>query len=31
MKVLGADIVSDQLIQKITEHYADIGGYKQDE
>ena len=31
MKVLGADIVSDQLIQKITEHYSDIGGYIQDE
>jgi TetR/AcrR family transcriptional regulator, transcriptional repressor for nem operon len=31
MKVLGADIVSDQLIQKITEHYSDIGGYIKDE
>lgn len=31
MKGLGADIVSDHLIQKISEHYSDIGGYKQDE
>lgn len=31
MKGLGADIVSDQLIQKISEHYSDIGGYKQNE
>lgn len=31
MKGLGADIVSDQLIQKISEHYSVIGGYGQDE
>lgn len=31
MKGMGADIVSDQLIQKISEHYSVIGGYGQDE
>ncbi|WP_397538247.1 TetR/AcrR family transcriptional regulator [Rummeliibacillus pycnus] len=31
MKGLGADIVSDQLIQKIAERYSDFGGYVQDE
>lgn len=27
MKTLGADIVSEQLLQKITERHSDIGGY----
>ncbi|MCM3783806.1 TetR/AcrR family transcriptional regulator [Neobacillus mesonae] len=31
MRILGVDIVSDQLIQKITERHSDIGGYRQDE
>lgn len=31
MKSLGADIVSDQLLQKITERHSDIGGYMQNE
>ncbi|MGE6631844.1 TetR/AcrR family transcriptional regulator [Bacillus sp. NPDC077027] len=31
MKGLEADIVSDQFIQKVAEHYAGIGGYGQDE
>ncbi|AJS58168.1 TetR/AcrR family transcriptional regulator [Paenibacillus sp. IHBB 10380] len=31
MKLLGVDIVSDQLINKITELHSDIGGYRQDE
>ncbi|MGE8005463.1 TetR/AcrR family transcriptional regulator [Lysinibacillus sp. NPDC093216] len=31
MKGLGADIVSDQLINKLSEHYSDIGGYIQNE
>lgn len=31
MRVLGADIVSDQLLHKITERHSDIGGYRQDE
>ncbi|MFF2481852.1 TetR/AcrR family transcriptional regulator [Paenibacillus sp. NPDC058071] len=31
MRQLGADIVSDQLIQKIVERHSDIGGYAQDE
>ncbi len=30
MKVLGADIVSDQLIQRITERHSDIDAYRQD-
>ncbi|WP_048600993.1 TetR/AcrR family transcriptional regulator [Rubeoparvulum massiliense] len=30
MKALGADIVSDQLIEKISKQYAEIGGYGQD-
>ncbi|SMG18213.1 TetR/AcrR family transcriptional regulator [Paenibacillus aquistagni] len=31
MKQLGADILSDSLIQKITERHSDIGGYSKDE
>lgn len=31
MRTLGADIVSDQLLLKITEHHSDIGGYIKDE
>ncbi|WP_225229141.1 hypothetical protein [Paenibacillus gallinarum] len=31
MRVLGADIVSDQLLHKITERHSDIGGYCSDE
>lgn len=31
MRQLGADIVSDQLIQKIMERHSDIGGYAQDD
>ncbi|HEY2494021.1 MAG TPA: TetR/AcrR family transcriptional regulator [Paenibacillus sp.] len=31
MKLLGVDIVSDQLIQTIIERYSNIGSYKQDE
>lgn len=31
MKVLGADVVSDQLVQKIMERHSDIGGYSSNE
>ncbi|MNH28003.1 hypothetical protein D3C79_881380 [compost metagenome] len=31
MRALGVDIVSDQLLQKITEHHSEAGGYRQDE
>lgn len=31
MRMLGADIVSDQLIHKISERHSIIGGYQQDE
>ncbi|GIO41482.1 TetR/AcrR family transcriptional regulator [Paenibacillus apis] len=28
MRSLGADIITDQLLQKVTEHHASIGGYQ---
>jgi TetR/AcrR family transcriptional repressor of nem operon len=31
MRMLGADIVSDQLIHEISERHSMIGGYQQDE